>query len=81
MKTYITKFTGNGKEEFVAKFNSYKEARQYLNSLWIKYSTDNIIVIFCGRDHIDVPSMGIGYNIEGKAHMATKKCKEYWNNH
>ena len=81
MKTYITKFLGNGKEEFVAKFNSYKEARQFLNSLWLKYNTAGIKVLFCGRDYIDIPSMGIGYNIEGKANMATKRCKDYWNNH
>ena len=84
MKTYITKlFYGSDdkKVEFVKKFNSYKDAFEYLNRLCGVFREDGVKVIRCDDYVIDLPKFKVEYRIEGKAHMATKIGKEYWNNH
>ena len=84
MKTYITKlFYGSDdkKEEFVAKFNSYKDAFEYLNRLSDIFKEQGVRVIKCNDYVIELPKFKVEYRIEGKAHMATKIGKEYWNNH
>ena len=84
MKTYITKFfygSDDKKVEFVEKFNSYKSAFDYLNILCDVFKEDGVRVIKCDDYVIDLPKFKVEYRIEGKAYMATKKCKEYWNNH
>ena len=84
MKTYITKlFYGSDdkKVEFVKKFNSYKDAFEYLNRLCGVFREDGDKVIRCDDYVIDLPKFKVEYRIEGKAHMATKIGKEYWNNH
>ena len=84
MKTYITKlFYGSNdkKEEFVKKFNSYKDALEYLNKLCAVFREDGVRFIRCDEHVIDLPKFKVEYRIEGKAHMATKIGKEYWNNH
>ena len=84
MKTYITKLlygSDDKKEKFVAKFNSYKDAFEYLNQLSDIFKEKGVRVIRCDDYVIDLPKFKVEYRIEGKAYMATKKCKEYWNNH
>ena len=84
MKTYITKlFYGNNdkKEEFVVKFNSYKDAFEYLNRLSDIFKEHGVKVIRCDDYVIYLPEFRLKYRIEGKAHMATKPCKDYCNNH
>ena len=84
MKTYITKLfyrSDDKKEEFVAKFNSYKDAFEYLNRLCDVFKEKGVRVIRCDDYVIDLPKFKVEYRIEGKTHMATKPCKDYWNNH
>ena len=84
MKTYITKFfygIDDRKEEFVAKFNSYKDAFEYLNRLCDLFREKGVRVINHDEYLIDLPKFRVEYRIEGKAHMSTKIGKDYWNNH
>ena len=56
MKTYITKlFYGSDdkKEEFVVKFNSYKDAFEYLNRLFDIFKEQGVRVIRCDDYVID----------------------------
>lgn len=75
MKTYITKFfygSNDRREEFVVKFNSYKEAFEYLNWLCDVFKEKGVRVIRCDDYVIDLPKFNVEYRIEGKAHMSTK---------
>ena len=69
MKTYITKlFYGSDdkKVELVKKFNSYKDAFEYLNRLCDVFREDGVKVIRCDDYVIDVPKFKVEYRIEVK---------------
>ena len=66
MKTYITKlFYGSNdkKEEIVKKFNSYKDALEYLNRLCAVFREDGVRFIRCDEHVIDLPKFKVEYRI------------------